>query len=209
MLQYGVDIDALNDAGNTPLHVAAQHGKVSPGSYINPWWNIEYMCTCLIILAIIIINVVCRRRWQSICWKEVLTEIYATAPISLPIRQASSELQRCDYSFSFLPQVAILCGHRLLAKEILHFSSQNKGILIKHMDFLIFIYCVSFLSEPLKVHQTRQIPANKGAAPISTASPPHSTSTLPSKGKKANRPDHSEVHVRFYNCLATSKILKL
>ncbi len=29
MLHYGADIDAQNDTGNTPLHVAAQHGKVS------------------------------------------------------------------------------------------------------------------------------------------------------------------------------------
>lgn len=29
MLLYGADIDAQNKAGNTPLHVAAQHGQVN------------------------------------------------------------------------------------------------------------------------------------------------------------------------------------
>ena len=29
MCKYGADIDAKNQVGNTPLHVAAQHGMVS------------------------------------------------------------------------------------------------------------------------------------------------------------------------------------
>ena len=40
LMKYGADLHAQNNAGNTPLHVAASHGQVRER-------ELQTMCTCL------------------------------------------------------------------------------------------------------------------------------------------------------------------